>query len=183
MLKFPLNNSIIISDKGSEDMSKTDYTDLYNKTYALFRNTTPLTADCGILCGQRCCSGSDNEGMLLFPGEKTELEVKEDGERRLAVCKGHCNRDNRPLSCMIFPFFPAIDKNGKITAELDYRGVSLCPLIANSNEVAFNKKFLKRIAKAGRMLAENDECKRFLEEITGEINDAKELYQKIYQSS
>lgn len=51
--------------------------------------------------------------MRLFPGET--LKTGEDGLPRggftlypgdLAVCSGRWRRDERPLSCRIFPFFP-----------------------------------------------------------------------------
>lgn len=155
------------------------YTELYEKIHILLGNTTPLKVDCGVLCGRRCCSGSDDKGMLLFPGETSALEVKESGGRRLAVCNGKCDRNTRPVSCMLFPFFPTVDKNGKIKVELDYRGVSVCPLISNSGSVAFDRKFLKNTLKAGKLLAKNEECRRSLEEITDEITQAKELYMKL----
>ncbi|MCR5150341.1 MAG: hypothetical protein K6B52_03850 [Clostridiales bacterium] len=156
-----------------------NYTKLYNKVYALLRNTTPLTADCGILCERRCCKGTENKGMLLFPGENTDLEVKETGEKRLAVCEGNCSRGSRPLSCMIFPFFPVIDEQGIISVDFDYRGVSVCPLITNGDVVSFNKKFFRNLLKAGKLLAKNDKFRKFMEDVTEEINEAKELYQRI----
>ena len=48
------------------------------RAYALLEELTPLTTDCGAVCGGRCCQESaDSEGMLLFPGEETFLA--EDG--------------------------------------------------------------------------------------------------------
>ncbi len=160
-------------------MKITEYDELYSKIYSLFRNITPLTADCGLLCTRRCCSGSETTGMFLFPGEETSLEIKENRGRRLAVCNGQCDRNSRPLSCMLFPFFPAIDENGKINVELDYRGVAVWPLIANNEEVLFNRRFLINVRKAGKMLIKDEKCKKFIEEISEEIKEAKELYFKL----
>lgn len=80
---------------------------------------------------------------------------------------------------MLFPFFPLIGKDGKITIDFDFRGVYVCPLILNSDVTSFNRKFIKNALKAGKLLTKDDECRRFLEEITEEINEAKELYQKL----
>lgn len=160
-------------------MNNSDFDRFYGRIKALLADTSPLSADCGVLCGNRCCSGTENDGMLLFPGETTDFYVKTMGERQLAVCNGSCNRNDRPLSCMIFPFFPIIDGKGRIKVEFDYRGVSVCPLIENSDKVLFNKKFIKSLKKAGKMLAKDPDCRRFLEEITGEIKDAEELYRKL----
>lgn len=152
---------------------------MYNKIYELFKDTTPLKADCGLLCSRRCCSGSQDTGMLLFPGEETTLDVKENSGRRLAVCSGECERSRRPLSCMLFPFFPVIDERGKISVDFDFRGVSVCPMITNSEVISFNRKFFKNIVKAGKLLAKDAECRKFMEEVTEEINEAKALYLKM----
>lgn len=81
---------------------------IYQKAFRLLRYATPLRTDCGVLCGARCCKGDDETGMLLFPGEPTALRVIETEGRRLAVCGGVCDRNERPLSCRIFPFFPFV---------------------------------------------------------------------------
>ncbi|MBR3620074.1 MAG: hypothetical protein IKN56_01090 [Clostridia bacterium] len=160
-------------------MKKSGYTEMYDKIYALFADTAPLKADCGLLCSRRCCYGAQDKGMLLFPGEETSLEVKENSGRRLAVCSGECERSRRPLSCMVFPFFPVIDERGKISVDFDYRGVSVCPLITNSEVISFNRKFFKNLLKAGKLLAKDAGCRKFLEEVTEEINEAKALYLKL----
>ena len=44
-------------------------------------NITPLKPfNCGKLCSARCCSGGDNDGMGLFPGEKELFESSMDFE-------------------------------------------------------------------------------------------------------
>ena len=42
--------------------------------YALFRNVTPLDFDCGKLCDGKCCKGTDDTGMILFPGEENLID-------------------------------------------------------------------------------------------------------------
>ena len=125
-------------------MKTTDYSKMYGKIFRILGDLTPLKADCGVLCGGACCKGDNDTGMLLFPYEDTELEVKfNENGNRLAVCNGACNRTKRPLACRIFPFFPTIDESGKVYVELDYRAFRVCPMVEHSDEIIFDKKFIK----------------------------------------
>lgn len=150
------------------------YSDMYKKIFEIMGELTPLTVDCGVLCGCACCKGDDKTGMLLFPFEESKLNVTvTDEENRLAVCDGTCDRSKRPLACMIFPFFPTIDDRGKIYVELDYRAERLCPMIDHCDELLFDPKFLKAVKKVGKILAKDEECRKFLEESTAEIDTYK----------
>ncbi len=149
----------------------TDYEKLYQKIFDVLGDLTPLTADCGRLCGGACCKGDEKTGMRLFPFEQTTLTVveTEDGGR-LAVCDGTCDREKRPLSCRIFPLFPTVDEKGRVFVELDYRAARLCPMVAHSDEIVFDKRFLKAVKKAGKLLVKDPACRVFLEETTAEID-------------
>ena len=152
-------------------MRQTDYTRLYAKIFKIMGDLTPLRADCGQLCGGACCKGNDDTGMRLFPHEESELTVKtgEDGGR-LAVCNGTCDREKRPLSCRIFPFFPTIDEKGRIFVEIDHRAGRLCPLLMHSEEIAFDPRFFRAVKRVGKVLSKDAECRAFLEQITEEID-------------
>ena len=115
--------------------------------------------------------------MLLFPFEETTLDVKTtDNGDRLAVCNGSCDRNKRPLACMIFPFFPTIDDKGNIYVELDYRAQRLCPMIDHCDELLFDPKFLRAVKKVGKILAKDEECKKYLIDTTKEIDTYKEFF-------
>jgi len=142
---------------------------------------TPLKGhDCGQLCTAACCKGDDKTGMLLFPGETSSLEITElpDGNR-LAVCDGTCRRDQRPLACMLFPFFPTVDEKGKVYAEIDARACGVCPLAAHSDEVVFDPAFLRTVKKAGKILAKDASCLEFMRNITAQIDELEELRESI----
>lgn len=143
----------------------------YEKIFKILGDLTPLTADCGRLCGGACCKGDEKTGMRLFPNEQTSLVVTEteDGGR-LAVCDGSCNRNERPLSCRIFPFFPTVDEKGRVFVELDYRAVRLCPMVSHADDIVFDKRFLKAVKKVGKLLVKDPACRAFLEETTAEID-------------
>ncbi len=149
--------------------------DIINKAKEVLLPYTPLSADCGLVCGKTCCKGDENLGMLLFPGEDTVFPVKEKNGNRLCVCAGKCDRSTRPLSCIIFPFFPYMSTDGKIKARTDIRGINICPLIAHKDEVIFSKIFLRRVARAGRILAKDEECRKFLWETSREIDVLEKL--------
>lgn len=144
---------------------------------AAIGSLTPLKGhNCGELCSAACCKGDSKRGMMLFPGEATSLntvELPEGG--RLAVCNGKCNREERPLSCMIFPFFPTVDEKGRVYAEIDSRAVGICPLAANCDVVEFDRAFIRAVKKAGKYLARDEECLDFLRSITEEIDEINEL--------
>ena len=143
---------------------------LYKKAKNIIGDKTPLYKDCGRLCDTACCKGDEETGMLLFPYEKTSLDVREKDGIRLAVCKGKCDRIERPLSCMIFPFFPYVTEQGRIKVIPDIRGYSLCPLVRNYADTRFDRGFLMRVKKVGRLLSEDEECYRFLYETSREID-------------
>lgn len=158
-------------------MNNTDYQKMYAKIFKLLGSLTPLKADCGLLCDGACCKGDDKTGMRLFPHEESELNVinTEDGVR-LAVCDGTCDRAKRPLACRIFPFFPTIDEDGDIFVEEDSRAGLVCPMIGHSDEILFDRRFLKAVKKVGEILAEDEECREFLYQATEEID----MYRKFH---
>ena len=146
------------------------YSELYKKANEIIGEKTPLKKDCGAVCGGACCKGDDNTGMLLFPFEKSTLAVKEKDAVRLAVCEGNCKRSERPLSCRIFPFFPYVSAEGKIKVIPDIRGVNVCPLVRNFSDVRFDRGFLWKVKKVGRLLYADEACREFLIETSREID-------------
>ena len=142
---------------------------IYQKAFRLLRDATPLRTDCGVLCGRRCCKGDDETGMLLFPGEPTALRVIETEGRRLAVCGGVCDRNERPLSCRIFPFFPFVKADGGVDVRIDPRGKGVCPLVRQSQDVLFSHRFLHRVRRVGQLLCRDDRCRACLWRIQQEI--------------
>ena len=103
---------------------------MYKEAMEIIGELTPLRGhDCGKLCDCACCKGGEEDGMRLFPGEQTELEVKEADGGRLAVCTGTCDREKRPLACRIFPYYASIDKQTeRIRFRIDPRSVNVCPV-------------------------------------------------------
>ncbi len=111
---------------------------------ALLDTLTPLRQDCGALCGAACCQpdAEADSGMYLFPGEAA-LYATADWARvlptrwvvdgapvPLLVCEGRCPRDQRPLSCRLFPLAPRI-QNGVLTLRMDPRARPVCPLCSS----------------------------------------------------
>ena len=146
------------------------YKKLYKKANRIIGDSTPLKKDCGIICDGACCKGDSDTGMLLFPFEESTLTVSEKDGVRLAVCEGHCRRSDRPLSCRIFPFFPYVTKEGRIKVIPDIRGMRVCPLVSNFDDVKFDRAFLWKVKRVGRLLYADESCREFLIETSREMD-------------
>lgn len=149
---------------------KNRYDRLYKKAKNIMEDKTPLKKDCGLLCDKACCKGDKETGMLLFPYENTTLDIIEKDNVRLCVCGGSCERKERPLSCMIFPFFPYVTKEGRIRVIPDIRGNDICPIVRNFTETKLDRRFLRRVKKVGRLLIKDEECRAFLEGVSREAD-------------
>lgn len=154
------------------------------KVWKLMENVTPLRSDCGALCGGECCKGDSDTGMILFPGEEEFFESSEafvvkkatDG-KKILICNGNCSRDKRPISCRIFPLFPMLI-DGRVYVMDDPRAKGICPLIYD--EMKLSRCFERKVAKAGRILAENEETGEFLQKLTDEICEIISMKQDIF---
>ncbi len=154
------------------------------RAYALLEALTPLTTDCGEVCGGRCCRESaDSEGMLLFPGEEillaqTDFTIRPADGGWLLTCGGSCDRRFRPLSCRIFPLFPYVTEEGRVKAVYDPRGFRLCPLVRECAHVPLDRDFVRAVRRVGRILMEDPTCADFLRRQSEEI-DALDRFLKI----
>ena len=150
------------------------------------KNVTPLKRDCGRVCGARCCRPLEGEetGMLLFPGEaeayagKAGFEVRKTARGDLLICSGTCDREDRPLSCRLFPLLPVIGDDGKVRAVTDLRAKAVCPL-ARQGKSAMDPAFADAVREAGEILAAENEQAVFLEMLEEEQIELKELRNKL----
>lgn len=143
------------------------------KAREALKDATPLLRDCGGLCGRACCL-PDTEGrggMLLFPGEeafcgdmpegfdlKSDLSLGEEG--LLLVCRGTCERDQRPLACRIFPLAFG-EREGRPEVFLDPRAWPLCPLIPSGME-GLSDSYVEAARKAAGILWEDKALRAFI---------------------
>ena len=158
---------------------------------ALFRareklnSVTPLKRDCGRVCGSRCCDSMEGEetGMLLFPGEDAlyrSLEgwkILQAPAGLMVVCPGRCDREDRPLACRLFPLLPVI-RNGAVKAAMDQRAYAVCPL-ARQGIRGLDPEFTGAVREAGKILAEDGDQRRFLEMLTEEQDELKQLRDRL----
>ena len=150
------------------------------------KNVTPLKRDCGRVGGARCCRPLEGEetGMLLFPGEaeayagKAGFEVRKTARGDLLICSGTCDREDRPLSCRLFPLLPVIGDDGKVRAVTDLRAKAVCPL-ARQGKSAMDPAFADAVCEAGEILAAEDEQAVFLEMLEEEQSELKELRNRL----
>ena len=150
------------------------------------KNVTPLKRDCGRVCGARCCRPLEGEetGMLLFPGEaeayagKAGFEVRKTARGDLLICSGTCDREDRPLSCRLFPLLPVIGDDGKVRAVTDLRAKAVCPL-ARQGKSAMDPAFADAVCEAGEILAAEDEQAVFGYILEEEQSELKELRNRL----
>ena len=152
------------------------------RAYALLEQCTPLTTDCGAVCGGRCCRESaDSEGMLLFPGEEVLLAevdgytIRPADGGHLLTCGGTCDRSRRPLSCRIFPLFPYVTDSGRVRAVYDPRGYRMCPLVRECAHVPLDRDFVRAVRRVGRILMADPACAAFLRQNSREIDELNRL--------
>ena len=166
---------------------------VYLQLYKLFDNVTPVPVDCGELCNKACCKGEDS-GMLLFPGEedvfsllnpdwitvdKTDLTYEYDGKQYavpIAMCKGECDRYQRPLACRIFPLTPYLNDKGGIDVIVDPRGKGICPMAKAFYIEDFDGEFVNNIKKAFILLAKNKRVRAFLKAYSDYLDEFKRFY-------
>ncbi len=152
---------------------------------SVLQEVTPLKTDCGRLCGGACCQPSTEEtqGMLLFPGEEafyeglTGYRMVDCAAGRLLVCTGRCRREERPLSCRMFPLLPLVREDG-IRVAMDRRGRSVCPL-THQGKAALNPAFVEAVGACGRILMTDDTQAAFLRKLTCEQDEWKRLAQAL----
>lgn len=149
------------------------------------KNVTPLKKDCGCVCGARCCRPLEGEetGMLLFPGEAEAYADREGWVVRhaalgdIVVCPGTCDREERPLSCRLFPLLPLIGDDGAIRVVTDLRARAVCPL-ARQGKSALDPEFIDAVREAGELLAQSEEQALFLDVLEAEQEELRELRKK-----
>ena len=146
------------------------------------KNVTPLKRNCGRVCGARCCRPLEGEetGMLLFPGEaeayagKPGWKIVNTARGDIVVCPGACDREERPLSCRLFPLLPVIGNDGTVRVITDLRAKAVCPL-ARQGKNAMDPDFIEAVREAGELLAKADEQALFLDLLADEQEQLKEL--------
>ena len=152
---------------------------------ALLAEVTPLKTDCGRVCGARCCASLEGEetGMLLFPGEEDYYEDLEGwriipaGRELLLICRGTCDREDRPLACRMFPLLPVPREDG-VTVRTDERSRAVCPL-ARQGKQGMDPAFAEAVRRAGEILMTEEPQKAFLLRRAEEQAELKELRRKL----
>lgn len=150
----------------------------------LLRDVTPLSMDCGRVCGGACCESLPGErtGMLLFPGEeayyesRAEYQVLETETGPLLICAGRCRREERPLSCRLFPLLPVLRAEG-VRVAMDARARAAC-LLAAQGVRGLSEAFVEAVRQAGQALAEDEGQRAFLTRLTREQDELRALQKR-----
>ena len=143
---------------------------IIHQALARLENVTPMKYDCGRLCAAACCQGSDQDGMLLFPGEICRIPDAHVQPTQLigfslpaflVVCQGHCDRKTRPLACRLFPLMAKENTGGEVTVKMDARGRAVCPL-CRQPLASLNPEFVTRVQAIYAMLMQDPQQAAFL---------------------
>ncbi len=136
----------------------------WHRVYRLLDDVTPLSADCGGLCGKACCSEWEKGvGMYLLPGEEAMFTRAEEwliweehstkdyefcpswsGAICFIRCNGTCPREKRPFACRIFPLAPYLSDTGNFRLVLEEGATLLCPLVRAGDMELLDRRFLVR---------------------------------------
>ena len=168
---------------------------VYLQLYRLFDKSTPIAADCGKLCGERCCRGDDC-GMYLFPGEERVFRLlnpewaeigKSDfcyefrGKKKsvpILFCRGGCDRYQRPLACRIFPLTPYINDEKKTEIIIDPRAKAMCPLAKSLEIDEFDIRFVKNVKRAFALLMKNQEIAEYMKSYSEYLKEYKKFFKE-----
>ncbi len=163
-------------------MCQTDGIATIRAARALFADVTPLSRDCGRLCGAKCCKpDADGQGgMILFPGEEALYDPAPDwaslsdsdfviggAPLKLLTCGGTCPRAGRPLSCRIFPLTP-VAAEGRAAARLDLRAWPVCPLMEYGQK-GLSPAFVRAAKEAAALLWRDARCRAYIEALTARL--------------
>lgn len=162
--------------------------ELYSAAAAMLKNETPLKINCGRLCKNACCAVTEEiTGMYLFPREEemyrpvplwgriygTDFEYKNGRLAKLFTCGGKCDRNRRPLACMIFPLVPYARRGEKMKIIMDPRGRGMCPLARAMSINDLEPSFVKAVHRSMKLLTANSECMEFIYSLSEILDEEK----------
>lgn len=162
---------------------------LLKQAYEFLDNVTPLKFNCGVLCGAKCCkshstNSTENPGMLLLPQEDSMMDcshydMKDSGDGKILVCNGKCNREMRPFSCRIFPFYARISSDERISLRVDPRAFNICPVALKKKGARHSVHFHRNATRAIRILMKDNDFKRELIKTSEFCEGLYSFYRKI----
>jgi hypothetical protein len=160
--------------------------EILQRAYEILENVTPLRLDCGSLCDRACCLGPEGEdedrGMLLFPGEEEFFEDCSDWmtlkpaapiypNQVLAVCKGTCPRNRRPLACRIYPLTPYLTEDNILLIKMDPRAAGQCPLTVGAGRRNLQPEFIKAVRKVSRLLLTEPSLSKYITSLSRMLDE------------
>jgi len=170
---------------------------LIEEARRLLADVTPLSFDCGSLCGQRCCTDfAPNEGVYLIPGElplfdgteeftswqfhrTDEYEFAPSWERRFdsvpfLQCTRLCDRSKRPFECRTYPLLPYLRADGTLEMRYSFLAQGICPLPERYRLDELDPAFVDAARRAWEVLMQDEAMREHVEWLTAQF-DSLEL--------
>lgn len=164
--------------------------EIIEKAYSLIGTQTPLDINCGTLCKEACCRGEGDSGMYLFPGEELLFPRRKDAWYRLTktrnklstgytvsllTCKGTCPRNERPLSCRLFPLMAYLTEEDFVELRLDPKALSICPLTRDIELYPIEESYIDALYDALEVLLEDREVIEFIRLLSDDYDTTGKL--------
>ncbi|HYG59158.1 MAG TPA: hypothetical protein VD902_13945 [Symbiobacteriaceae bacterium] len=167
----------------------------------MLEHATPLTFDCGTLCGHKCCKDDGFQpdqdiGVYLIPGELPLFDGTEDwltwqfhsvqdydfapswehhGQIPFMQCQKLCRREKRPLECRTYPLQPLLHENGRLEMVYAPWATGFCPLTERYRVDELNPAFVEAAHKAWSLLLEEPEMQDHVRWLSDQIRAFREL--------
>lgn len=155
---------------------------LIEEARRLLADATPLSFDCGTLCGHKCCTDfAPTEGVYLIPGELPLFDGTEDfptwqfhrtDEYEFAPswtakhdhvvfmqCKKVCaeSREKRPFECRTYPLLPYLNAGGQLEMRYSFLAEGICPLPERYTIEELQPEFVAAAHAAWSVLMQDEE--------------------------
>ena len=172
-------------------------TRLIEEARRILADVTPLSFDCGTLCGNLCCKDyAPDVGVYLIPGELPLFDGTEDwltfdfhstrnyefaptwehhGQVPFMRCHKLCNREKRPFECRTYPLMPYLLENGELDVCYSPWAQGVCPLTERYTLAQLQPEFVAAARRAWTVLIQDPEMLDHVRWVTEQIKTWDEL--------
>lgn len=166
---------------------------------SILAGVTPLSFDCGTLCGNKCCTDhAQDVGVYLIPGELPLFDGDEDwakwtfhstrnydfapswehhGQIPFLQCTSLCakQREKRPFECRTYPLVPYLHETGELEMRYSPWAEGVCPLTERYGLDQLQPEFVAAARQAWGVLLQDPEMLDHVQWLTEQLKAWSEL--------